>query len=149
MFIYIVFRVEFEFDIRFCVAPQKPEKNSETHKFRTYFFLTGPSGAQFFLGDALSGGNFFLMGGRLEPIRQFCFWRAAGRSRFVFQFLRLQPPRREPRPPGPRGGGSHKKLPAGRRPRQSVRARPRPSVRVRPSVHVRPRPAETPKKTVL
>ena len=36
--IYVVFRIDFEFDISFCVAPQKPSKNMEKRDFRTILF---------------------------------------------------------------------------------------------------------------
>ena len=36
IYMQLLLCVEFDFDIRFCVAPQKPSTNCERHDFRTY-----------------------------------------------------------------------------------------------------------------
>ena len=38
MSVYVVLGVEFDFDIGFCVAPQKPGENCEKRDSRTIFF---------------------------------------------------------------------------------------------------------------
>ena len=52
MSVYVVLGVEFDFDIGFCVAPQKPGKNWEKHDVRTFFFR-GMSAPIFFATDPL------------------------------------------------------------------------------------------------
>ena len=49
MFVYVVFRVEFEFEIRFCMAPQKPGKNLEKRDVRAMSFFSGDQRTYFFI----------------------------------------------------------------------------------------------------
>ena len=66
--IYVVFRVEIEFDIRFCVIPQKAINNCEKQYFRSdlffrrsahRFLFAGKRCADFFGRGWMGGGEFY------------------------------------------------------------------------------------------
>ena len=76
MSVYVVLGVEFDFDIGFCVAPQKPGKNWEKHDVRTFFFR-GMSAPIFFATDPLH-----------EPSRKFfAIFLARARPQHALRFL--------------------------------------------------------------